>query len=189
MTKIVKGGKKYPFITGDDVLVTKNAKHPLETVDERLDEQEKEIGKLKSNLKYVYSYGGVGGKGSGGSGGGSSTGNAVPFASLNKRQLQNDGNTIILSGPGSYTVNMSVSNSQGRVFYVEVLYGNRTKPDNFTLSTEKNRCKESYNITLNTNGRINVSFYDDDGNPIRQSVTLTEITYNLDEPDKNTIKV
>ena len=166
MTKIVKGGKKYPFITGDDVLVTKNAKHPLETVDERLDEQEKEIGKLKSNLKYVYSYGGVGGKGSGGSGGGSSTGNAVPFASLNKRQLQNDGNTIILSGPGSYTVNMSVSNSQGRVFYVEVLYGNRTKPDNFTLSTEKNRCKESYNITLNTNGRINVSFYDDDGNPI-----------------------
>ena len=77
MTKIIKGGKIYPFITGDDVIITKGAKHPgktvddaIEEVDNTLDEHQKDIDKLKSNLKYVYSYGGVGGKGSGGSGGG-----------------------------------------------------------------------------------------------------------------------
>ena len=31
--------------------------------------------------------------------------------------------------------------------------------------------------------------YDEDSHPIRESVVLTEITYNLDAPDKNTIKV
>ena len=31
--------------------------------------------------------------------------------------------------------------------------------------------------------------YDNNGNPIREEVILSEITYNLDEPDKNTIKI
>ena len=31
--------------------------------------------------------------------------------------------------------------------------------------------------------------YDEDGNPIREDVTLTEITYNLDSPEKNTVKI
>ena len=31
--------------------------------------------------------------------------------------------------------------------------------------------------------------YDDDGAPVREQVVLTEITYNLDQPEKNSIKI
>ena len=66
--KIKKGNKVYPFITGDDVIITKGIKHPGKTVDEAIEEvdktldiHQKEIDRLKSNIKYVYAYGGVGG--------------------------------------------------------------------------------------------------------------------------------
>ena len=122
--KVKKGDKVYPFITGDDVIITKGINHPGKTVDdafvevdETLDKHQKEIDKLKSNLKYVYSYGGVGGKGSGGSGSGS-TGAATLFISLGGHQLQNGGNPIVLNEPGNYVLEGNVSNSGGETYYV-----------------------------------------------------------------------
>lgn len=161
MTKIVKGGKKYPFITGDDVVVTKNAKHPLETVDERLDEQEKEIDKLKSNLKYVYSYGGVGGKGSGGSGSGSQAGTPSLVISLNGHLIQTGSdNVIILNKPGTYTIEMNVRNNNGHVYSVYVDTEERFKNTTPIPLTIENRYRWTKEILLEENGNIKVEFYD-----------------------------
>ena len=129
---MVAEDKVYPIITGDDVIITKGVNHPGQTVDEAfeevddtLEQHKKDIDKLKSNMKYIYSYGGVGGNGRGGSGGGGgSTGNPVLFVSLNGRQLQNGGSAIVLNEPGTYTIEGNVSNSNGETFYVTVGYGN-----------------------------------------------------------------
>lgn len=169
MTKIVKGGIPSRFITGDDVIITKGVKHPGKTVDEAfdevdttLDEHGKEIDKLKSNLKYVYSYGGVGGKGSGGSGGGSSAGDAKLFVSLGGHQIQGgSSNAIILNGPGTYTIEMSVSNSGGKTFYVNADTADRidySKP--LSLSIEENKARRTKQVTLTQNGTIVVQFFD-----------------------------
>ena len=120
--RIIKNGEPSRFLTGDDVLVTNISSHTGETVDEALgsvadtlDDHQKEIDKLKSNVKYIYSYGGVGGKGSGGSGGGSQSETAVLFASLADHQMIADSvNAIVLPGPGQYPFDICVGKSGGR---------------------------------------------------------------------------
>ena len=173
--KIKKGDKVYPIITGDDVIITKGVNHPGQTVDEAfeevddtLEQHKKDIDKLKSNMKYIYSYGGVGGNGRGGSGGGGgSTGNPVLFVSLNGRQLQNGGSAIVLNEPGTYTIEGNVSNSNGETFYVTVGYGNKIDfPEQFKLSTELNRCRFSTSVNLKNNGKVVVKFYDSEFTPL-----------------------
>lgn len=189
--KIKKGDKIYPIITGDDVVITKGVNHSgktvdvaLEEVDETLDEHKKEIDKLKSNVKYIYSYGGVGGTGRGGSGGGGgSTGTATLFISLGGHQLQNGGNTIILNSPKTYTVEGSLSNSNGETFFVTVGVGNKIDyPDTFKLNTELNRCKFTTAYNLKTNGEIVVMLYDSEYTPItsiRQNYIVKPHTYDM----------
>ena len=127
MTKFVKGGIPKNFITDKDILIT-SANHSGETledifdgVEDTLDKHQDEIDKLKSNLKYVYSYGGVGGRGSGsGGGGGSQTEDAVLVVKLNGQKLQSNGSPIVLNGVGIYTVEVSVSRINGRTFKVKL---------------------------------------------------------------------
>lgn len=168
--KIKKGDKIYPIITGDDVIITKGVKHPGQTVDEAfnevdntLDEHKKDIDKLKSNMKYLYSYGGVGGNGRGGSGG-SQSGTPALFISLNGRQVQSGSdNVIVLNSPGQYVLEGSVSNNGGDTYYVDVKYGptlNRTL--SFILNAD-NRWKISpIGISLINNGSIQITFSNSD---------------------------
>lgn len=170
--RIIKNGEPSRFLTGDDVLVTNVSSHTGETVDEALDsiagtldDHQKDIDKLKSNVKYIYSYGGVGGKGSGGSGGGSQGESARFFASLADHQMIADSvNAIVLPGPGEYPIDISVGNSGGQTYYVKT-----DVSDNFkfakteALSIEKNQCKYQKMVTLNENGTIIVEFYDPEG--------------------------
>ena len=175
--KVKKGDKVYPFITGDDVIITKGINHPGKTVDDALEEiddeltsQKKDIEKLKSNLKYLYSYGGVGGNGNNGSGG--SVGAAALFISLGGHQLQNGGNPIVLNEPGAYVLEGNVSNSGGETYYVSVTVGNREIPIP-ALSIEKNKCRFSTSVNLPRNGEISVMFYGPDG-----ETALTSIRQN-----------
>ena len=187
--KIKKGDKVYPFITGDDVIITKGINHPGKTVDEAfeevdntLDEHKKSIDRLESNMKYMYSYGGVGGNGTGGQGGTTPTGSASLFVSLGGHQLQNGGNAIVLNEPGTYVVEGNVSNSGGEVFYVTVGYGNKINyPDTFKLSTELNRCRFSSGLNLKNNGEIVVTFYDSEYSTlsvIRQNYIVKPHTFS-----------
>lgn len=170
MTKLVKKGNPSRFITGDDVIITKGIKHPGKTVDEvidevdnELDEHKKDIDKLKSNLKYLYSYGGVGGNARGGSGSGS-TGDPTLFVSLNNRQiLSGSENKIILPGPDNYILEGGVRNNNGKTFIVTIGYGkNINRPTSYVLNAD-NRWKISEtSLRLNENGTVVIKLYDTD---------------------------
>ena len=160
--KIVKGKTPYRFITGDDVVITKDSeeKGEIVTVDNVLDNHKKEIDKLKSNVKYIYSYGGVGGNGRGGSGGGGSTAAASLYISLNGVQIQNGSdNVIVLPKPNTYEFFMNVSNSGGETFYVDYSYGENVDTSKRTegLSMERKKCKKTVNLDLYTKSRVILS--------------------------------
>ena len=82
MAKLIKGDNVQNIITDGDVLVTSPSKIG-KTLDEVLKEQQSDIDRLKSNVKYIYAYGGVGGSGSGGSGTGSGNGPISILITLN----------------------------------------------------------------------------------------------------------
>ena len=100
----------YKGIIDDDILVT--SPHNLgESLKDVIDEQRQDIEKLKSNIKFIYSYGGVGGSGNGGSGSGGSVKEAKLYAELQNvetgetRQINLDVNNInplILPKSGTY---------------------------------------------------------------------------------------
>ena len=162
--KIKKGDKIYPIITGEDVLVTKgfsieNDLKSFTTVDDVLDKHQKDLDKLKSNVKYLYSYGGVGGSGSGGNG--TSTGKEPSlYITLGGYQLhQSGGSTIVLSGPGEYTVEGNVRNSEGNTFYIKVACGTDISLSKFYKLNEDNQCKYKQTFNIKTNGEVIVEFY------------------------------
>lgn len=162
--KIKKGDKIYPIITGEDVLVTKgfsieNDLKSFPTVDDVLDKHQKDLDKLKSNVKYLYSYGGVGGSGSGGNG--TSTGKEPSlYITLGGYQLhQSGGSTIVLSGPGEYTVEGNVRNSEGNTFYIKVACGTDISLSKFYKLNEDNQCKYKQTFNIKTNGEVIVEFY------------------------------
>ena len=164
MTKLKKGGKVFPIIYGDDVIVKgeTTVEEAFENVEDTLDEHKKEIDKLKSNLKYVYSYGGVGGKGSGGSGGGGGqTGTPTLFVTLGGHPLQADSsNAIILNKPGKYYVEGNLSNSNGETFFVKAATVDKWNYAKFiTLNALENNCEFSQEVNLTDNGEIRVELY------------------------------
>ena len=193
MTRFVKGGKKTKFITGDDVLITKGIKHPGKTVDETveeiddtLDKHSIEIEKLKSNLKYVYSYGGVGGKASGGSGGGSSEPTPVLYVSIDGHPIQSGPNNIItLNKPATYLIEGTVSKPGGKTYVVKVDTAEKVNSSTaIVLSPEtENRYSFTKSITLSKNSDIVIQFMDSSRDritdDIRQTVIVTPHTFDV----------
>ena len=179
--KVKKGNKIYPVVTGDDVIITKG-KQSLNTLDDALDNQQKEIDKLKSNVKYIYSYGGVGGTGSGGNnGGGGSSSSPSVIALLNNHQLQNGGNALVLGTPGKYPLQVNVRNSNGNTFYIKItVNGTTTSP--IPLSTSLNMNTYTTTLNLQTNDEISVVFLDSDGgilDAITQSYIVNPHTFSV----------
>jgi len=172
-----KDGTIQPFITGKDVVITKESLNENKevTVDDVLDEHKKEIDKLKSNVKYIYAYGGVGGNGHGGSGGGS-TGNPTLFVSLGGHQIQSGSDNIIIFGkPGEYVFEGSLSNAGGEIFYVYVGYGKNIKnPKQITLDKENRWIIKSETYNLKENGQITVTLKDVEGRTL-STVTQTYV--------------
>ena len=184
MIKIKKGDKiKHPFITGDDIINTKESeeKGTVVTIDDVLDKHKKEIDKLKSNVKYIYSYGGVGGNGHGGSGGGS-TGTPMLFVSLGGHQVQNGTeNIIVFSKPDKYTFEGSLSNANGEIYYVYVGYGKNIKnPKQFVLDKDNRWIIKPEIYDLKENGEIVVTLKDVEGrtlSTVRQTYVVEAHTF------------
>ena len=165
MTRLVKGGK-FHYMTGNDVIINEGDKHlgktvntAIEEVDKTLDEHQKEIDKLKSNVKYIYSYGAIGGSGSGGSGGGSQ-GTPKLFISLGGHPIQAGvDNVILLNGVGTYSIEMNVTNSNGDIYLVRVDTIERWDYSTDIPLNIDNRYRFKKDIYLDKNGTIKVEFY------------------------------
>ena len=166
MAKLIKGNSVQNIITDGDVLVTSPSKIG-KTLDEVLDEQQSDIDKLKSNVKYIYAYGGVGGSGSGG-GTGSGEKPISVLMTLNGVAINNGGSAIILDGKGKYKLYIKISNAGGRNLFMGYTTNGSTVTDElmfYTLNGD-NKYKREIDVELNGNGKLNIAISDDEGNNI-----------------------
>ena len=163
MAKLIKGDVVQNIITDGDVIVTSPSKIG-KTLDEVLIEQQSDIDRLKSNVKYIYAYGGVGGSGSGG--GGSVDKPISTLITLNGVAVSNGGNTIILDGRGKYKLYVKVSNASGKNLFMGYTTNGSMVTDElmfYTLNGD-NKYKREIEIELTGNGVLNISLSDDEGN-------------------------
>ena len=163
MAKLIKGDNVQNIITDGDVIVTSPSKIG-KTLDEVLDEQQSDIDKLKSNVKYIYAYGGVGGSGSGGSGSGEKP--ISVLITLNGVAVNNGGSAIILDGKGKYKLYVKISNAGGKNLFMGYTTNGSTVTDDlmFYSLNGDNKYKRDIEIELNTNSVLNIAISDDEGN-------------------------
>ena len=160
MAKLIKDNSVQNIITDGDVIITSPSKIG-KTLDEVLDEQQADIDRLKSNIKYIYAYGGVGGTGAGGSG---STEKPTSILITLNGIAVNGGDTIILDGKGVYKLYIKVSNAGGRNLYVGYAV-NSTVPDKLNMILNgDNKYKREIDVNLDVNGELNIRIEDDEGN-------------------------
>lgn len=165
-----------PFITDNDILLTdsRNAGKSLSTV---LTNHTEDINKLKSNVKWIYQNGGVGGSGYGGSGGGSGSsggGSWSIFAQLNGLEIKS-GNTIVLDKPGTYNLMLAINRPNGMSFTARIEYkvGGVTTSKRPTLTLE-NTWEYSTSLFLNENESISITVTDQNGE--RKAVNARYVT-------------
>lgn len=137
----------------------------------------KDIATLKSNTKWLYKYGGVGGKG----GSTTTTSDPIVTANINGLYAVENGKDIPLNGTGSYTLNISVSKASGKSFKISGSYAPIKESDGRggTLGTKVVSFDAgytvSYNIAIPYN--MNVSFIVDSGDgEFRKQITFKCIT-------------
>lgn len=148
------------IITEDDINLSGSS------LSERFASQQEQIDQLKSNVKWIYKYGGVG---KGGGGGSSSTAFSI-YATLNGVQLKDQ--TIVLNGADSYHLYIKINNPNNGAFNVKYTYtianstGQATEQQaTQVLSIDNNYTLDTY-ITLNNNDTLTIVATD--GNDTKQ---------------------
>lgn len=157
--KYIKNGEASALITTNDI-TTSNQR----SLSEVLNEQQQDINSLKSNVKWIYKYGGVG---SGGTGGGNSQEESVPWkcvVSLDGVVYQKSGETAFFGDSGTYNLSLTFFKVQGRTFYVKISYKsrNQTQIINKTVTPTGNNELISQ-LYLDSNDVISIVISDDEG--------------------------
>ena len=175
------------IITEDDIILSDGES----TLSERLQSYQTEIEKLKSNVKWIYKYGGVGGSGGGGS---TPTQLFSIFASLNDIQLKDQ--SIVLDGAKLYPLSIKINNPNGASFNVKYSYttksttGNDIKQEQTVILSIENNYQFDTQINLNTNSSLQITV--SDGNETKQVmcnyvVFPYEFTLSLVDDDGNPV--
>lgn len=181
------------IITDNDILVTSGggSNKDLHTV---IEEQQYDIDTLKSNVKWIYKYGGVGSGSGGGSGSGSGSGGKWSFdVNINDIPL-NVNSTMDLSKNlvgdiAPVTVSVTIKNPSVGGYQFKLQYGYddglfQTYP---TFLTTENSCSATFNLKITKNSQLVIKVTDIDNN-YKQSTfkyfiygldySLTPMTYN-----------
>ena len=142
---------KSNIITDRDITITEGL-HLGENLSDVIDSQQKDIDKLRSNVKWLYKYGGVG---SGKGGGGSATSWAL-YVSMGGKLVDSD-NTISLDpNASSYTIEIRIAGGTN-AYSVSYSYG--TVSRNITLDASNN-WTSIITTALSSNGVISVTATD-----------------------------
>ena len=159
---------KKNFILSDDITIATGS-HQGEDLGKVLDRQDAEIDKLKSNVKWIYKYGGVGS----GKGGGSDTSSWSIYARLGENFI--NGETIILPQKGQYKLEVRVNNPSGGTFKLTYTYSNSgtTLSRTATLNIDNSWTLEEM-ISLDNNSKITIKVLD--GNAEIKTVESDYIT-------------
>lgn len=153
------------IISEDDIIMSDGTS----SLSDILSSHQQQISDLKSNVKWIYKYGGVGGSGNPGGG----TGPIQPFsifASLNGIQLKDQ--SIVLDGSGLYLLSIRINYPNGAQFNTKFTYttksstgGDIKQEQTVILNIENNYYYETW-INLNTNSTLQVTA--SDGNEMQQ---------------------
>lgn len=165
----MKLNKTHNIITDGDITITGENKNLGNSLSEIIQSHEDSINKLKSNVKWLYKYGGVG-SGTGGSGTGGS-GKWGFSASLGGRRLE-DGQTIPLDGAGNYLFSISISRAGGAQYSVSLSFDGSESIGPIVLAAQ-NGWTYMTNIQLKRNSILNIQI--NDGNEIR-NISVNYIT-------------
>lgn len=161
--------KNSNIITDEDITLT-SYENQDKTLSEALSEQKQEIEKLKSNVKFIYKYGGIG-SGSG-SGGGSGTSWQVVITRLDTGVNILPETTLNLSGPGDYGFSVQIYN--GGISTFKVTY-NWVNSKGSQQRTEVVGVNEGFNsrksLTLDKNEVLSITVLNQD--------TQVPVVYNI----------
>ena len=180
MAKLIKGDNVQNIITDGDVLVTSPSQIG-KTLCDVLNEQQSDINKLKSNVKYIYAYGGVGGSGSGGSG--TTEKPVTVFITLGDFAVTNGGDDIVLDGKGKYKLYIKLNNAGEKTYYMgySTTGGVTDNMLKYKLNGD-NKYKQDIDIELNSNGTLVVKIIDSEENVIgyySQKYIVESETFNV----------
>lgn len=172
------------IISDDDIIMSDGSL----TLSDKLSSITNDVNSLKTNVKWIYKYGGVG-SGSGSGGGGSDKPFSV-FASLNGIQLK--GENIVLNGIDTYPLLIIINNPNGGKFNVTYSYttksangGEITQTRTQILSIE-NAFRFQTNINLNMNSTLTITVTD--GNDTQQvscQYIVTPYSFDVSLVDDN----
>ena len=181
MAKLINGDNVQNIITDGDVIVTSPSKIG-KTLDEVLVEQQSDIDRLKSNVKYIYAYGGVGGSGSGGSGNGTTV-NPMVNISLSGYSVSNGGEAIVLEQKGVHQLYVKINNPGGKTYYMGYSTSGVVTDAMMRYKIDgDNRYGITVDVTLNENGTLFIGVIDDEGNLIgnfSQKYIVEAETFNV----------
>lgn len=150
------------IVSDDDIIMSDGSL----TLSDKLSSITNDVNSLKTNVKWIYKYGGVGS----GSGGGGGDKQFSVFASLNGIQI--NGNNIVLNGIDTYPLLIIINNPNGGKFNVTYSYTTKTASGGETTQTRtqilsiENAFRFQTNINLNTNATLTITVTD--GNDTQQ---------------------
>ena len=107
------------IITDKDILFT-SSKNQLTTLGETLENQQAQIDDLKSNIKWMYKYGALGG-GTGGNGGGG-TSSSFKVLVYKGTEVVKSGTTLFYKSAGSYPISVKILMGGSSQYKVEINY-------------------------------------------------------------------
>ncbi len=159
------------IIFSDDVTI-ESGSNKGKNLREILEAQDKAIKELRSNVKWIYQYGGVG-SGSGGGGGTSSSWSIS--ARLGDQVLINNSEPINFPEAGTYKLYLHINNPGGDAFTVtySYTYNNVKETKNVRLTQDNNWTAEK-DISISGNASITITALD--GNGVDKSITANYIT-------------
>lgn len=172
------------IVSDDDIIMSDGSL----TLSDKLSSITNDVNSLKSNVKWIYKYGGVG-SGSGGGGGDNNKSFSV-FASLNGIQLKGD--NIVLNGIGTYPLFIIINNPNGGKFNVTYSYTTKTASGGEATQTRtqilsiENAFRFQTDINLNTNASLTITVTD--GNDTQQvscKYTVTPYSFDVSLVDDN----
>lgn len=140
------------IVTDKDITIT-GASHLGDTLSEILESQQEDISKLKSNVKWLYKYGGVG---SGKGGGGGSDTSWTLYASLGGKRIENE--NVISLDPNVDTYRLTIrvaggSSSYSGTYQCGKAYGR-------VILDASNGWTQEIPLNLTSNGDVSVTISD-----------------------------
>lgn len=153
------------IISEDDIMLSDGSQQALS---DRLQSLQKEIDSLKSNVKWIYKYGGVG---SGTGGGGTTQQTFSIYAELDNIQLKDQ--TIVLDETKeSYSLRIRINNPNGMAFNVQYTYSTTSSSGSDVTQSRTQILDINNNYTFETtlvlNNNSTLSITATDGNNTKQ---------------------